>query len=32
VVAIPVAKTDPAAFSDQQIELLKTFADQALVT
>jgi PAS domain S-box-containing protein len=29
--AITVAKTDPAAFSDQQIELLKTFADQALI-
>jgi GAF domain-containing protein len=29
--AITVGKTDPAAFSDHQIELLKTFADQALI-
>jgi GAF domain-containing protein len=29
--AITAGKTDPAPFSDQQIELLKTFADQALI-
>jgi GAF domain-containing protein len=29
--AITVGKTDPAAFSEQQIQLLKTFADQAVI-
>src|SRR5712691_8601587 len=29
--AITVGKTDPAAFSEQQVQLLKTFADQAVI-